>query len=142
VRVRRRDVLLDAGPIVAVLSKADQWHAACTAAMPELLDRCVTTEAVVTEACHLVARGGGGGHVVLEFLLDADVPVIPVERADLVQTASLMRAYADVPMDFADATLVHIAMMLGTDLVFTTDQRGFLTYRTTSGHSFRLFPSR
>lgn len=141
-RVRQRDVLLDTGPIVALLSKADQWHTACAAAMPELLDRCVTTEAVVTEACHLVARGRGGGHVVLEFLLDADVPVIPVERDDLLQTAGLMRAYADVPMDFADATLVHAATVLGTEFVFTTDQRGFRTYRTASGHSFHLFPAR
>jgi predicted nucleic acid-binding protein len=33
-----------------------------------------------------------------------------------------MAKYADLPMDYADATLVVMAEELGTDLVFTTDR--------------------
>ncbi len=69
-----RDVLLDTGPLVAVLDARDQWHARCLAVWPELVHRCVTTEAVVTEACHLVLRGGAPANLPLDFLLAADIP--------------------------------------------------------------------
>ena len=55
----RRDVVLDTGPIVAAFDPRDQWHASAVAAWPELIDRCVTTEAVVVEASHLILRGRG-----------------------------------------------------------------------------------
>ena len=41
-----RDVLLDAGPLVAALDPGDQWHRVAAAPMKALAGRCITTEAV------------------------------------------------------------------------------------------------
>jgi predicted nucleic acid-binding protein len=138
--VNRRDILLDTGPIVATLDASDQWHATCAAAVVQLIDRCVTTEAIVTEACHLVGRGTNQT-LVLDFLLDAEVPVLALDRAALRHAARLMTRYANVPMDFADASLVAIGDALRIHEVLTTDRRGFQCYRSASGKAFQLNPA-
>jgi len=137
---RRRDVLLDTGPIVATLDAADQWHRSCAGAVTELIERCVTTEAVVTEACHLVGRGRARASLVLDFLLDADVPILSLDRPAMRHAARLMDRYATVPMDFADAALVTLADALQIGVVLTTDRRGFHAYRPASGRAFRIYP--
>lgn len=126
-----RDVLLDTGPLVALLDAGDQWHATCAAIWPELLDRCLTTDAVITEASHLVGRGGGPAVLPLRFLLTAEIPIVPLEPDLQHHVAALMDRYVDVPMDYADAGLVALADMLRIGKVFTVDRRGFRTYRAS-----------
>ncbi len=133
-----RDVLLDTGPLLAVLDAADQWHDSARGAWPDLLTRCITTEAVVTEACHLVSRGGGPAHLPLDFLLAAGIPVLGLETGGHRMAARLMARYRDVPMDYADATLVTLSDPLGIDRVFTLDRRGFGTFRRPGGAGFVL----
>jgi predicted nucleic acid-binding protein len=139
-RAGRRDVLLDTGPLVAVLDARDQWHSRCAAAWPDLIARCVTTEAVVTEACHLTGRGGGPAAAPLDFLLMAEIPILGLETGGHRRAASLMRQYAKVPMDFTDASLVALGEALGVETVFTTDWRGFSAYRPSRSDRFTLLP--
>jgi len=139
---RARDVLLDTGPIVALLDARDQWHAACTAAFERYADRCVTTEAVVTEACYFAGRQGGSGSIALNLLRDAEIPIVSVETGGMRRAAALMDRFANLPMDFADASLVAVAEALGIESVLTTDRRGFAAYRTGRGGSFRVLLSR
>ncbi|MFN2564378.1 MAG: type II toxin-antitoxin system VapC family toxin [Gemmatimonadaceae bacterium] len=135
-----RDVLLDTGPLVAVLDARDQWHARCAAAWPAAITRCLTTEAVVTEACHLVLRGGGPAHAPLDFLLAAGIPILGLEAGGHRRAASLMSRYAALPMDFADASLVALGEAMRIATVFTTDRRGFSAYRPPRGERFTLLP--
>lgn len=137
---RPRDVLLDTGPIVATLDASDQWHRACASAVTRLLDRCVTTEAVVTEATHLAGRRRGAAAMVIDFILDAEIPVLALDRSALRHASWLMGRYADVPMDFADAALVTLADGLQLDGVLTTDRRGFGAYRLANGKPLRIYP--
>jgi predicted nucleic acid-binding protein len=48
-----------------------------------------------------------------------------------------MNKYARVPMDFADACLVHLADELGTSRILTLDS-DFHTYRWRRGRAFEL----
>ena len=134
-----RDVLLDAGPIIAYLHTRDQWHASCAPLWPTLIERLVTTEAVLTEACYLALRAGSAA-LPLEFLLDAEVPILGLDRERHTLAARLMRRYADLPMDYADASLVALADALAISRAFTTDRRGFGTYRGARGRAFDLLP--
>lgn len=133
-----RNVLLDTGPLVAVLDAGDQWHAAVRSAWPDLLTRCITTEAVVTEACHLAGRGGAPAHLPLDFLLAAGIPVVSLGPEGHRVAARLMARYRDVPMDYADATLVALSDPLDIDQVFTLDRRGFRAFRRAGGAGFTL----
>ena len=125
---------------MAVLDPRDQWHRRCREAWPELVDRCVTTEAVVTETCHLVLRGGGPAALPLEFLLAARIPILGLETAGHRHAALMMARYANLPMDYADASLVAAADALYLERVFTTDRRGFGTYRGARGVAFEVLP--
>ncbi len=138
--VRGRDMVLDTGAIVATLDTSDQWHEACVAAVTEHLDRCVTTEAVLTEACYLVGRARARSSLVLDFLLDAEVPILALDRAAVRHAARLMDRYAKVPMDFADAALVTLADALEIGDALTIDRRGFRAYRRAGGEAFRIHP--
>ena len=55
----------------------------------------------------------------------------------LPQLVELIERHANVPMDFADATLVLLAEQLATTDVLTLDRRGFSAYRTPSGRRLR-----
>lgn len=133
-------MLLDTGPLVALLDPRDAWHGVVIPAWPGFASRCVTTEAVLTEASYLAARGQGSRVRPLEYLLAAGIPILALDVRLHAQTATLMRRYADPPMAYADATLVALADALGVDTVFTTDRRGFGTYRGARGTAFELVP--
>jgi predicted nucleic acid-binding protein len=132
--------LLDTGPLVAVLDAADQWHARCAAVWHDLADRCLTTEAVVTEASHLVSRGGASAGLPLEFLLSVGIPIIALESPGHEHAVRLMNRFGNVPMDYADATLVVVADALKLDTVLATDRPGFRAYRRSNGATFTLAP--
>jgi hypothetical protein len=126
--------------LVAVLDARDQWHARCAEVFPDVIARLLTTEAVLTEACHLVLPGGSA-HVPLDFLIRAGIPIMGLDTAAQHRASALMRVYTQLPMDYADATLVVLAEALQLSTVFTTDRRGFLTYRLPRRKRFHLLPS-
>jgi len=134
-------VLLDTGQRVAALDSRDKWHRACVKIWPDLITRCVTTEAVVTEACHLVGRGRHSSSLPLEFLLRGEIPILSLPVGGQERAVDLMKRYAAVPMDYADATLVAAAEALGISEVFTLDRRGFAAYRRPRGARFTILPA-
>jgi len=136
----RGRLLLDTGPLVAILDRRDRWHAACVAAVAGFTGRCVTTEAVVTEACHLLSHVSSGAVSCLGFLLRTGTEIVPMTEPRLHRVTALMTKYADLPMDYADATLVAAAEALGLREVFTLDRRGFSVYRALDREPFLILP--
>jgi predicted nucleic acid-binding protein len=70
------------------------------------------------------------------------VVLASVDERDLPGLEALMRRYSDRPMDFADATLVHVAERDSLTTVFTTDRDDFETYRIGRRGRFRIVPAR
>lgn len=102
----------------------------------------LSTEAVLTEATHLLSRVHGGRAAAIEFFLAGAATLVPSSSASLRVCQDLVQKYADLPMDFADASLVVLAEDLGTNLVFTTDFRDFEVYRIKGQRRFQIFPDR
>ena len=134
-----RDILLDSGPLVALLDQGDPHHRACVELWHDIAERCITTDAVVTEATHLVGRAGASS-LPLELLLAARIPVVSLDQGSHEHAVRLMRRYGVLPMDYADATLVIVADVIRASTVFTLDRRGFTTYRRGSGDAFKILP--
>jgi predicted nucleic acid-binding protein len=134
------ELLLDTGPFVALVDRSEKSHDDCVAALEAWTGPIVTTEAVLTETLYLVGPEWKSQKVCLEFILRGAFHVVPSSPASLRRVAVLMEKYRNVPMDFADATLVTLGEELETDWVFTLDRRGFSTYRLNRRKPFRLFP--
>ncbi len=131
--------LIDTGPLVAYLDGSDAEHAAVVLGLESWTGRLATTSAVVTEAMHLVAEARQGPRLLAGFLAAAGVEVHDFTRpGDLPPVVGLMERYANVPMDFADATLVLLAEVLGAHDVLTLDRRGFAAFRTRKGRALRM----
>jgi predicted nucleic acid-binding protein len=134
------ELLLDTGAFVALVDRSEKLHADCVAVLESWTGPIVTTEAVLTETLFLVGPQWRAQNVCLEFLLRGAFQLVPSSQASLRRVAVLMERYRNVPMDFADATLVALGEELGTKLVFTLDRRGFSAYRLNQKNAFHLIP--
>ena len=119
-------VLVDAGFVIALLSRRDRHHRWAVAQSPGLPPPWKTCDAVLSEAFHLL---GSRGRPALSALLRRGAVVLAFELADeLDRVLNLMRKYADVPMSLADACLVRMSETLADPVILTTDA-DFRIYR-------------
>ena len=122
-------VLVDAGFVVALLSRRDgnhRWAAGQSARLPPPWNTC---EAVLSEAFHLLGVPGGPA---LTGLLHRRAVVLAFDLADeLAPVLRLIQKYADVPMSLADACLVRMTEALADPILLTTDT-DFRIYRRHS----------
>ncbi len=125
-------VLVDAGFLVALLSRRDRHHAWAVAHTRPLPWN--TCEAALSEAFHLL---GASGRPSLTALLRRGALISTFDFADeQSRVLDLMQKYADVPMSMADACLVRMSETLPDPLVITTDT-DFRVYRR---HSRQVIP--
>ena len=127
-------IVVDTGPLVALFNPQDADHAGCREVFEAINERLYTTEAVLTEAFHLLNHSAGG---LMEFILQGCIEITSLDIEDMARAFELMDKYADCPMDFADASLVVLAERLRTLSVFTIDNRDFNIYRIRIGHEDR-----
>ena len=134
------ELLLDTGAFVALVDRDEKLHDDCVAALENWTGPVITTEAILTETLYLVGPQWKAQQVCLEFILRGAFQLVPSSQASLKRVAVLMEKYRNVPMDFADATLVVLGEELETDWIFTLDRRGFTTYRMNRNRTFRIIP--
>ena len=133
-------ILLDAGPMVALLRRADQHHARCVAALRRIRDPLGTVWPAVTEAM-LLLSDRRDAQAALAGKLEAEaIALLPLDRRDVPRMRELMSKYSDLPMDLTDAAIVRVAEREGIDRVFTTDRRDFGVYRISGRRRFRILP--
>jgi len=134
------ELLLDTGAFVALVDRSERRHADCVAVLEQWRGAIVTSEAVLTETLHLLGPNWNSQKVGLEFVLRGAFLLVPPSPASLKRVSELMEKYRNVPMDYADATLVALGEELGSDRVFTLDRRGFSAYRLNLRKPFQLVP--
>lgn len=133
-------LLLDTGAFVALVDRSERRHADCVAILEAWHGTIFTTEAVLTETLHLAEPRWTAQKVCLDFVLRGAFSLVPASVASLRRTSLLMAKYCDVPMDYADATLVALGEELGCNRAFTLDKRGFATYRLDGRRAFDIVP--
>lgn len=132
-----KPVLVDTGVIVALLDRSERCHARCVDAMDGLERPMVTCEAVIAESCYLLRGLPGAPETVLQNV-ERGVFQIPFQLSrSAVPVRSIMRKYRDLPSDFADACLIHLADELNTEDILTLDG-DFKFYRWRRNRTFRL----
>ena len=125
-----RRVLVDSGPIVALLDRRDLHHQWVQRELANLHEPFVTCEAVLSEVFFLVSRIRHGNSTLIALLRDGLISTT-ADFSYEKESAEILRhleRYSNVPMSFADACLVRMCEIDNDSIVFTTD-RDFLTYR-------------
>lgn len=132
-------VIVDTGAWLALANPRDRFHGKVRAALGALREPLVSTLPVLTEVTHLLlARLGTDA--VLRFVNSWSAGafrVFDLTTEHAPRIASLMKKYADLPMDLADASLVILAETLDDGRIVSTDVRDFRTYKWKSRHPFR-----
>ena len=134
-------ILVDASALIALLDRDDSHHEACVNALMGIRDHLVTVWPAFTEAMHLLADARSAPAALCDMVGDGLVNVLQTEAADLVRVKTLMSKYEDLPMDFADATLVVAAERHGLSRILTFD-RQFTVYRLPRRGRFTVLPAR
>ncbi|MFY9562363.1 MAG: PIN domain-containing protein [Terriglobales bacterium] len=134
--------IIDTGAIVAIVDADESWHDDCLDALASLQLPLLTTEAVLTELFHLIAARNLSMNQVWKFVLSGALTVRHITDSDLPALHTLMAQYKDRPMDFADATLVHLAGRESLSLILTVDHADFEAYRIGGRKRFTILPAR
>jgi uncharacterized protein len=135
-------VLVDTGPLVALLDRSDPYHIKCQETLRSLDDSLVTVWPVVTEAMYMLRAYGSAQDALWEMIQVGAVEILPLGTDDVARMRELMRKYRDLPMDVADAALVRVAERERQRRIFTLDRRDFQIYHPSRIGRFSVLPSR
>ena len=133
-------VLLDTGPLVAILSPRDQHHDACTQALKDLTPPLYTCWPVLTEAAWLLRFDPDAVEKLLKSAATGLYRIFDLGEKDAVAIAAILRKYRRLQPQLADAALVHLARRERIETVFTVDRRDFRVYRPAPNRTFRIVP--
>jgi uncharacterized protein len=122
-------ILVDAGPLIAIMRANDQHHAACTAALRRIKQPMGTVWPVLTEAIYLLGGMPKAQDAIWEMLLENAVQLLPVGLNDIPRIRELMHKFSDRPIDLADASLIRVAERESIRHFFTVDRQDFSVYR-------------
>ncbi len=132
-------IAVDSGFLFAVADRSDAWHQRAMARVDTAAEGWVTTWPVLTESCYLLQRALGPefAAMLMTDVAEGGIALWTPAADKLAQIPALMRKYAKLPMDLADASLVLLAEHLGHGQILTTDERDFGAYRWKSRKPFK-----
>lgn len=125
-------VLVDTGPLVALLNRRDRHHAWARRVLDTIEPPIFTCDPVISEACFLLQGLDGGQDAVLELLARGVIQSDFSVAAEVKSLRALMQKFRDVPMSLADACLVRMSELERDSVVLTLDG-DFRIYRRNRG---------
>lgn len=133
-------ILVDTGPLVAIVSPDDQYHEVCVETLANLPGPLLTCWPVITEAAWLLREYPRGFERLLDSFHEGFLEILPVTGSEARLVAQVMKRYATLHAQFADAMLVHLAHRENIETIFSLDRRDFSVYRSARKSPFRLVP--
>ena len=135
-----RRILLDTGPLVALLAQNDHHHRICVDTLALLRPPLFTCWPVLTEAAWLLRKQ----HRPFDRIVDARsagmFELLALDRDSLAGVAAIMRRFEDSGIQVADAALACLADREDIRTVFTLDRRDFSIVRLKRNRTLRLIP--
>jgi uncharacterized protein len=133
-------VLIDTGPIIAILSEDDEHHDRCSEALTAMVPPLFTCWPVVTEAAWLLRKRPETVARMFEGFTGGFFALLALDADDVPGIATMMKRYESAGLQLADAALVHLAEREQIRTVFTTDRRDFSIVRLKRNRTLKLIP--
>jgi len=132
-----RNVLLDTGPLVAILCEKDEHHHLCLDTLRGVVPPMLTTWPVLTEAAWLLRDEPES----VESLFNHNglFTVVGQTDEDFPTIRSVLRKYRSLTPQLADVSLLNVAETHDSRVAFTLDRRDSTVYRV-KGKALRLLP--
>jgi uncharacterized protein len=102
-------ILVDAGPLIALIHKDDAHHARCVATLQSITEPLGTVWPALTEAMYLLSFSWKAQDALWEMVERGIVELLTLDGRDMSRARDSMKKYKDLPMDLADAALVAVA---------------------------------
>lgn len=138
---KAESIVLDTGPLVALLDEADEHHAWAAAEFPRFGGAVRVCEAVLTEALFLLRTLRPAQEKILEWVERGELTCDFVLPEEARAVRALWSRYANVPMSLADACVVRMAEMHPRSVICTIDS-DFSIYRKDVRHPLNLLTPR
>ena len=123
-----QSMLVDAGPLIALFDKSDHYHERAVSFLKKHQGLLITTWPVITEVSHMLDFSTKTQINFLTWINRGGLQIFDLEFYHLIRIIELTEKFKDVPMDFADATLIVASEAKGINTVASIDS-DFYIYR-------------
>ncbi|HID62830.1 MAG TPA: PIN domain-containing protein [Anaerolineae bacterium] len=134
--------IVDSGFLYALVNRREDRHQDVAAVVELLKEPMILPISALTEVCYLIGRDLGPAELAafVQSLADGDLILEGLTRDDLRRAAGVLAQYADVRVDFVDATIVALAERLKVTRILTLDRRHFELFRPRHCVAFEILP--
>ncbi|MBN1220434.1 MAG: PIN domain-containing protein [Anaerolineae bacterium] len=134
--------LIDSGFLYATMDRGDKNHIQVVGLLANLADDLFLTTTILEEVTYLLQSRLGQVQVryFVHQLQDSPIQIEVINKTDLTRIYELLDQYADLNLDFVDASLVAVAERLNIPRILTIDQRSFRLIQPNHCDSFELLP--
>lgn len=126
--------LIDAGPIIALFDKDDQYHKKVMEFMEGFEGRLISTWPVLTEVSYMLDFNKQTQLDFIDWVGEGGIELYNLEQWQLIKVREIVETYSDLPADFADASLIAAAEAKNLDEIISLDS-DFNIYRLKNGDS-------
>jgi predicted nucleic acid-binding protein len=133
-------LIVDTGPLVAMLDATDPDHARCA----DLLDRSTEPRlvpvCVLVEVEYLLRPWPEAFAALLRDMEGGALELVELSARWLLRAGELIERYRDLPLGLVDASVIAAAEMLRETRVATLDHRHFTAVRPAHTDALTLLP--
>lgn len=127
--------LIDAGPIIALFDKDDQNHRRVMDFMENFEGRLISTWPVLTEVSYMLDFNKQTQLDFIDWVAEGGIELHNLEQWQLINIRKVINTYADLPADFADASLIITAEARNIKSMISLDS-DFGVYKLRNGSFF------
>ncbi len=133
-------LILDTGPLVALLDASDPDHERCTELLQQATEPRLVPVCVLVEVEYLLRPWPTAFTALLEDFDSGALELLDLPKRWLQRAGELLERYRDLQLGLVDASVVAAAEMLQETKLATLDHRHFHTVRPSHCEALQLLP--
>ncbi len=134
--------LVDGSLLYATVDRGDKNHLQVVGLLANLSDDLYLTTTVLEEVTYLIQIRLG--HVQVRYFVDqlqrSPIQIEIIRKSDLTRIYELLDQYADIKLDFVDASLIAVAERLKIERLLTINRREFHMIEPNHCDAFEILP--